>query len=1280
MSDEFDQFDDFDDSFLQQVDAIEQAAAKPRAATAPTGKRSGISFFAEPRATTRPTTAPRSTSGSATHAPSAHTIGIRPPARQNAAASTSARPLAKPPSSDPYDLSLDLDQAALASLTQIENTFQRTGSTSSAKFQTTLYGTLVRTPPRPATETGRTTANAGPPGGGAMAPARVGPFGRANQRTKQWDRTQFAATGNRNRVKAKRKKSGRKAEEEDSGEDLEEDVEFEQFPEAVVSGACPPPPMKLVPDLSEVQEWIYPTNKPIRDYQYNIVQAALFKNTLVALPTGLGKTFIAGVVMLNYYRWFPQGKVVFVAPTKPLVSQQIKACHETCGIPIEDAVEMTGETPQAQRERYWQSKRVVYMTPQTLQNDLTREVVDPRDIILIVIDEAHKGTGNYAYATVVRHMMAKNPHFRVLALTATPGSKSDAVQEIIDSLHIGHIEIRDERSLDLKQYIHEKTMEKCVVQMGASINAIREKLIALMENTVKPLRGKDIFPEYVRLADLHPFRCKSFIDELRRKPQGKQYPWATALLMRLHKLTFAMTYLCEESVEMAYRTLLDAAGKKMTQKEGGNKLSSDSKYREVIAEIEDYRNERVTGGGPVGHPKMDKLVAVALEHFAAPEDGADHTRVMVFCQYRDCVDEIVKSLNLQQPIIRASKFVGQSSDKRGDKGMAQKDQIGMIKRFKDGEFNVLVATSIGEEGLDIGEVDLIICYDVQKSSIKMLQRIGRTGRKRDGKIVVLMAEGREEPNWDAANENYSSVQEIIIRGDQLELFDDDERLIPDSIKPTVRKQHMEIHPFASQQAKVSNKRKASRETQKPAKRRKRNDDPMRNIPDGALSGFISAATLVPRGKTSTTPGQLTVEDLDRDLEDDDDDVDITRGRLSSTPVTPPQERRKSALSKVRNSKRAKDIARPRSTSSAVEDLSRDLEDDSDDLELQQGLDDMLGQASSDIRLENFRTGEVVEISSDDDDAEQDSPEKKSPGGRQQSLARPTTSEEPPIASWLLSSDSEVERLATTHNERKSGPQSSTSAAALKTPNRIEVELSPIALSPIVPRARVDVSTPAKDFRWAADVHGNAINNLTMGPPLIPKNRVPSSDDSPFPVRRTRALHQNRNIVQTQDDDLVSRQIAQAPSSSSPIVDKRPSRRSRPRLYSNSNQFFDVEANLSGSDHGEDGDDNSEWSESDRQFIKDSPATQAVPKGEEQAMYLQGLMTQVPGRGGPRFRSGPIRKGVFAAGNGRPRRVTISSSEADPSSEANEYELGSFIVPDDESFDVDEVDVEVGMLG
>lgn len=95
-------------------------------------------------------------------------------------------------------------------------------------------------------------------------------------------------------------------------------------------------------DSSSAKVWIYPTNYPIREYQLKISEAALFQNTLVCLPTGLGKTFIASVVMYNFYRWYPSGKIVFMAPTKPLVAQQIEACYKVMGIPQAHMAELTG--------------------------------------------------------------------------------------------------------------------------------------------------------------------------------------------------------------------------------------------------------------------------------------------------------------------------------------------------------------------------------------------------------------------------------------------------------------------------------------------------------------------------------------------------------------------------------------------------------------------------------------------------------------------------------------------------------------------------------------------------------------------------------------------------------------------------------------------------------------------------------------------------------------------------------------------------------------------------
>ncbi|GLB36401.1 putative type III restriction enzyme, res subunit [Lyophyllum shimeji] len=707
--------------------------------------------------------------------------------------------------------------------------------------------------------------------------------------------------------------------------------------------------MKLNPDLLEAKHWVYPLNRPKRDYQYNIVKHCLFENTIVALPTGLGKTFIAGVVMLNYYRWFPEGKVVFVAPTKPLVAQQIEACHQTCGIPGCDAAELTGQIARSARGRLWKEKRVFYMTPQTLVNDLTTENCDVRDIILLVIDEAHRATGDYAYNQVVRFLMAKNAHFRILALTATPGGNPEAVQNLIDGLHISHIEIRDENSLDLKPYIHHKKIEQHIIAMTEDINKVKDLLASLMDKDLKPLRQRGVLFGTPDPVKFHPYSAQARLGQL--TPDQK---WAYGSLSRLAALARAMGYLVEGTMGMCHTYLQelvhagddgDAPASGKTAGAAKKKaLRGDPMFQAVLRELELQRAR-----GFSLHPKMDRLKSLVIEHFAQQlgdgEDGSSNqTRAMVFVTFREAVDEVVEALNFDRPLIRAHKFIGQGTDKQGKKGLAQKEQLDIINRFKAGEFNVLVATSIGEEGLDIGEVDMIVCYDAQKTPIRMLQRLGRTGRKRAGVVHVLLAEGREELNLEKAKVTYKEVQKTILRGEELELYFDVPRLLPDHIKPECLEKAMDIQKYVRDEAK---KTVLQPRSPKAGKKRKRNDDISRNIPAGASTGFVSVAELLVRGtKKQKKVTKGSKKDFDLAGEDDNTDLDIESGLVSAPPrrtqslVASSSERaEKASLRKAKTNvpRGVKKKAETRPVEPSSSQFSSKGIDDMDDMDIERGL-------------------------------------------------------------------------------------------------------------------------------------------------------------------------------------------------------------------------------------------------------------------------------------------------------------------------------------------------------
>jgi Fanconi anemia group M protein len=238
-------------------------------------------------------------------------------------------------------------------------------------------------------------------------------------------------------------------------------------------------------DASTGACWIYPSSDKfaMREYQVSICREALFTNTLVCLPTGLGKTLIAAVVMYNFYRWFPTGKVVFLAPTRPLVNQQVVACQSVMGIPEEHVAHLEGTVAATKREVLWGEKRVFFCTPQTMLNDLSAGRLLAKEVVCLVIDEAHRATGNYAYTQVVHELASRSDRFRVLALSATPGSDAKKVQSVLTHLQIAHIELRAEDDPEVLPYTHQRQMEVVVCEQGAysGIQSARRAVNVLLQ-------------------------------------------------------------------------------------------------------------------------------------------------------------------------------------------------------------------------------------------------------------------------------------------------------------------------------------------------------------------------------------------------------------------------------------------------------------------------------------------------------------------------------------------------------------------------------------------------------------------------------------------------------------------------------------------------------------------------------------------------------------------------------------------------------------------------------
>ncbi|KAH7025384.1 hypothetical protein B0J12DRAFT_686354 [Macrophomina phaseolina] len=589
-------------------------------------------------------------------------------------------------------------------------------------------------------------------------------------------------------------------------------------------------------DREAMKTWVYPTNLGnIRDYQFNIVHRGLFHNLLVALPTGLGKTFIAATIMLNFWRWTTEAQIVFVAPTKPLVAQQVEACLGIAGIRRSQTTMLTGEVSPGLRAEEWKTKRIFFMTPQTMINDLKRGYCDPKNIVLLVVDEAHRATGAYAYVEIVKFIRRFNQSFRVLALTATPGGDVEAVQKVIDGLEISKVEIRMENSMDIKPFVHKREVERKVLRDNKDLLVAKDLLSKAIRPVLERLNQQNAFwskdPMNLSLYGLNQGRSSWMRSDAGRNASHPVRGMVNAMFEALMGFGRGIDVLKYHGIRPFYRILCDYKTEATTKWK--KEITNNPNFEKLLNLLREWTAK----SDYIGHPKLEYLREYVLNHFLDAEEGSDasQTKVMVFAHWRDSAEDIVRVLKLNGPMIRPHVFVGQAATKTSE-AMDQKRQEEVVKQFKAGVYNTLVATSIGEEGLDIGEVDLIVCYDQKASPIRMLQRMGRTGRKRRGKILLLQMEGKEESDAIKARDAYEKMQEKISRGDEFRFHTDlARRIVPREINPVVEKKDIEI-PIENSQADLPLPRAGKRGKAKcPPKKF--------HMPDGVMTGFTTASGL-----------------------------------------------------------------------------------------------------------------------------------------------------------------------------------------------------------------------------------------------------------------------------------------------------------------------------------------------------------------------------------------------------------------------------------------------------
>jgi len=448
-------------------------------------------------------------------------------------------------------------------------------------------------------------------------------------------------------------------------------------------------------------EFIVPNSVEIRDYQINLANQAKDENCLIILPTGLGKTVVALHVIVDYLSK-GNGGVLFLAPTKVLVNQHYEFLKNT--LTIDDIGMITGEDLLTKRKKLWINS-VICATPEITRNDITRKIVDTTQFNLIIFDEAHRAVGDYAYVEIARQLSKSN--VRLLGMTATLPSEKEKAKEICDNLHVRGLAERNDSSPDVKPYIQETKTEWVTVDLSPDLKVIQRYLKLALDQRYTELRRNGL-----RLSD------NKSLSQLLNSRQFvlKQNIRSAKPLFTAIRITYALNIFEAHGIT----PFLKFCDRTKSKKGAGIKelFETDQNFTKAI---ELAKNQQANG---IEHPKIDKLVEILR---------SVESKVLIFSSYRDSVDVIQKKLVSMN--IAAEILIGKS----GQTGLKQEKQIETVQRFRDGVTKALVATRVGEEGLDISEVNLVIFYDNVPSSIRFIQRKGRTGRKDTGRLVVLIA-------------------------------------------------------------------------------------------------------------------------------------------------------------------------------------------------------------------------------------------------------------------------------------------------------------------------------------------------------------------------------------------------------------------------------------------------------------------------------------------------------------------------------------------------------------
>lgn len=535
-----------------------------------------------------------------------------------------------------------------------------------------------------------------------------------------------------------------------------------------------------------------------RLYQQVLAADVLKKgNTMIVAPTALGKTIVATLVAADRLEKVKNSKILVLAPSKPLAIQHESTFKEFLTVPCSS---ITGAVKTDERVKRWEESQIICATPQTVESDLLKGRYSLKDVSLVVFDECHHGVGSYSYVYLASRYVKESKFNLILGLTASPGSDKEKIKEVCDNLYIQSIVVKTEEDNDVRPYFNPVAIDWVRVKMSSELEKIKTHVDKALKIRLKGLKNMGVIRTVsVNKLDILKARGRVQSAIARSVNPKKECFQAISILSAVINIQHSQELIETQGV-VTFNKYVARLRKKKTK--AAKSLIQDPNFGKAI-----YLAREAEKHG-LEHLKLKKVTDIIKKELGqngqtklqsdryVKDADQKSSKIMVFTQYRDSLEMIHQKLEKEG--IKSAKFFGQAS-RDGEKGLTQKEQKEIIKAFKIGEYDVLLSTSVAEEGIDIPAVDLVILYEPVPSEVRMIQRRGRTGRKRSGRVKVLITNGTRDEGyyWASVNKERRMKHQLIdpdvleeLNSNAIERMENEKRV--KVLDPTPKKEELSV--------------------------------------------------------------------------------------------------------------------------------------------------------------------------------------------------------------------------------------------------------------------------------------------------------------------------------------------------------------------------------------------------------------------------------------------------------------------------------------------------------